>query len=137
MTAFPLKIVTPDGIAFEGMAEELIVRTITGDTGILAGHINYVSPLGMGQATVVIDGRKRMAACIGGMVSVIGGNVTLVPTTFEWADQIDLSRAQASKRRAEEMLASKDATDTQLALAEARLKRALVRSGVAEAYKKR
>ena len=131
MTAFPLKIVTPDGIQYEGNAEELIVRTVTGDMGILAGHTNAVSPLGMGQATVVVDGQKRYAACIGGMVSVVNGAVTLVPTTFEWADKIDLDRAQASKRRAEKVLQDKTATHTEIALAEARLKRALVRTSVA------
>lgn len=137
MKAFALKIVTPDGIAFEGMAEELIVRTTTGDTGILAGHTNYVAPLGMGVATVMIGGKKRKAACIGGMVSVVNGAVTLVPTTFEWADQIDLARAEASKHRAEQILSQKDATDTQIALAEARLKRALVRTSVAQHDRKR
>ena len=136
MTTFSLKIVTPDGVAYDSVAEELIVRTTSGDVGILAGHINYVAPLGMGQATIVANGERKLAACIGGMVSVVNGNVTLVPTTFEWAADIDLDRAEASKRRAEEMLGSKDATDTQLALAEARLKRALVRSGVAENYRK-
>ena len=136
MTTFPLKIVTPDGVAFDGTAEELIVRTTSGDVGILAGHINYVAPLGMGQATVVTGGERKIAACIGGMVSVVNGNVTLVPTTFEWAADIDLRRAEASKRRAEEMLNSKETSDTQVALAEARLKRALVRSSVAESYKR-
>lgn len=137
MTAFPLKIVTPDGMIYDGMAQELVVRTATGDTGILAGHINYVAPLGMGEATVVVDGEKRLAACIGGMVSVVNGAVTLVPTTFEWADHIDLSRAEASKQRAEAALNQKDATDTQIALAEARLKRALVRTSVAQHDRKR
>ena len=63
MTSFPLKIVTPDGLAFSGEAEELIVRTTTGDMGILAGHINCVAPLGMGRATILVDGQKRYAAC--------------------------------------------------------------------------
>ena len=105
MNTFRLRIVTPDGIRFDGLAEELVVRTTTGDTGILAGHINYVAPLGMGQATVLVDGEKRCGACIGGMVSVVNGDVTLVPTTFEWADSIDVSRAEASKARAEQILA--------------------------------
>ena len=83
MTPFSLKIVTPDGVRFDGQAEELIVRTTTGDMGILAGHINCVAPLGMGRATVIVDGVKRYAACIGGMVSVVAGAVSLVPTTFE------------------------------------------------------
>ena len=132
MTAFALKIVTPDGLVYDGQAEELIVRTSTGDMGILAGHINCVAALGMGRATVMIDGKKRYAACIGGMVSVVDGQVTLVPTTFEWADAIDVERAVASEARAREVLKDTTSTDTDLRLAEARLKRALVRKSVAQ-----
>lgn len=131
MTAFPLKIVTPDGLQFDGQAEELIVRTTSGDMGVLAGHINCVAPLGMGRATVVTGGERRYAACIGGLLSVVNGEVTLVPTTFEWADKIDPDRAAASARRAQTVLSDKSATDTDLRLAEARLKRALVRQSVA------
>jgi len=131
MTGFPLKIVTPDGIQFDGTAEELIVRSTTGDIGILAGHINCIAPLGMGQAMVITEGKKRYAACIGGMVSVVNGSVTLVPTTFEWADKIDVARAEVSQQRAQAVLANKTSTDTDIRLAEARLKRALVRKSVA------
>ena len=131
MNSFSLKIVTPYGPEFEGTAEELVVRTTTGDLGILAGHINCVAPLGMGRATVIIDGQKRYAACIGGMVSVVNGHVNLVPTTFEWADRIDTARAEASYQRAKQVLSRKDASDTDIRLAEARLRRALVRKSVA------
>lgn len=132
MNSFPLKIVTPDGLQFAGQAEELIVRTTTGDMGILAGHISCVAPLGMGRATIVTDGKKRYAACIGGMVSVVKGAVTLVPTTFEWAENIDVARAAASEARAQNVLKDKTSTDTDLRLAEARLKRALIRQNVAQ-----
>ena len=131
MTAFPLKIVTPDGLLFDGEAEELIVRTTGGDVAILARHIDYVAPLGMGRAVVVQNGNRRYAACIGGMLSVSGGEVTLVPTTFEWADQIDAERAEASHRRADKILSDSGASGTEIALAEARLHRALVRKSVA------
>ena len=132
MNSFQLKIVTPDGLQYDGTAEELIVRTNTGDMGILAGHINCVAPLGMGQATILTGGEKRYAACIGGMVSVMNGEVTLVPTTFEWAEKIDVDRVLASQQRAEKVLKNKDATDTEIALAQARLKRALIRKNVAD-----
>ena len=131
MTPFSLKIVTPDGLIFDGQAEELVVRTTSGDLGILAGHINCVAPLGMGRATVIIEGKRRYAACIGGMVSVVGGSVTLVPTTFEWAESIDAARAEAAQQRAEAILHKKDASDTELRLAQAKLHRALVRKSVA------
>ena len=131
MTSFPLKIVTADGLLYDGNAEMVIVRTITGDMAFLARHINCVAPLGMGCATVVIDGQKRYAACIGGMISVVDGTVTLVPTTFEWADEIDVARADRSHNRAQATLQDKNATKSELVLAEARLKRALVRRSVA------
>ena len=131
MTPFQLKIVTPDGLFFDGQAEELIVRTTSGDLGILAGHINCVAPLGMGRATVITDGKRKFAACIGGMVSVVNGEVTLVPTTFEWAESIDAARAEASQARAEQILHKKDASGTDIQLAQARLHRALVRKSVA------
>lgn len=131
MTSFPLKIVTPDGLIFDGSAEELIVRTTTGDVAILARHINYVAPLGMGRAVVIANGQRRTAACIGGMLSVVEGEVTLVPTTFEWSDQIDIERAEAAYRRADKILHDQSASDTDIRLAEAKLRRALIRKNIA------
>ena len=131
MKDFPLKIVTPYGLVYDGNAQELIVRTTSGDLGILADHLNCVAPLGMGRATVIIDGHKRYGACIGGMVTVMNGLVTLVPTTFEWADDIDAERAERSQQRAEAILKTKGISDTEVKLAEARMKRALVRKSVA------
>lgn len=131
MTPFSLKIVTPDGLEYEGQVEELIVRTTSGDMGILAGHINCVAPLGMGQAVIVANGKRRTAACIGGMLSVVNGSITLVPTTFEWAEDIDVDRVLASEKRAQTVLSNKTSTDTDIRMAEARLKRALIRKNVA------
>ena len=127
---FHLQIVTPDGVSFDGQAERLDVRTQHGDIGILPNHIDYVSALGMGQARVVVDGETRTAACIGGMVSVSGGEVKLVATTFEWAEEIDLARAKAAELRARKIIEENHLTDSELRLAEAKLKRALVRQSV-------
>ncbi len=131
MTSFDLKIVTPDGLIYDGPAEQLTVRTTGGEVGIMARHIDYVAALGMGRAVIVSGGQRRTAACIGGMVSVKNGAVTLVPTTFEWADQIDTDRAEASRLRAESVLKNSNADAAQLRLAEARLRRALVRKSAA------
>lgn len=131
MTAFQLKIVTPDGLEYDGPAEEVVVRTTSGDMGVLAGHINCVAPLGMGRAMFIINGQKKYAACIGGMLSVNGGQVTLVPTTFEWAEEIDVARAERAAQKAQSVIGEKTASDAEVAMAEAKLKRALVRKAVA------
>lgn len=131
MSTFSLQIVTPDGSFFDGEAEKLIVRTVGGDVCILARHCDFVSALGMGEAQVFTESGKRSAACIGGMLAVTNGRVRLVPTTFEWADQIDTERAARSEAKARELLAQK-LSNQELELAQARLKRALVRSSVAK-----
>ena len=132
MSTFPLKIVTPDGLLFDGEAQRIIVRTSEGDMAVMARHINCVAPLGMGRATVVdAEGTRRYGACIGGLLSVQNGEVSLVPTTFEWAESIDADRAQLSLERAEKVLNNKEASAADLKLAEARLHRALVRKSVA------
>ena len=135
MSTFHLQVVTPDGCAFDGQAERVVCRTIRGDVAILARHSNYVTALGMGDAHVVdADGKDRHAACMGGMLSVMNGEVRLVATTWEWADQIDEARALASKARAEKILEQSDLDEREQQLAEARLKRALVRTRVAQKH---
>ena len=130
MSSFHLQIVTPDGLFYDGQAESLNLRAAQGGLTILPRHTNFVTTVGMGPAKVVLDGNARTAACIGGMLSVINGEVRLIATTFEWAEDIDTARSHASEERAREKLGHGDLTDTELALAEARLKRALIRQQV-------
>ena len=129
---YHLQIVTPDGKRFDGQVERLIIPTIDGQVGILARHINYVTALGMGSAKVVTEEGERYAACIGGMMAVTNGEVKVVATTFEWADQIDVERAKASIARAEAMLADPNKDEHTVTYANARIKRARVRLSVAE-----
>lgn len=129
MTSFHLQITTPDGLIYDGEAQSVAVRAIDGDVCILAHHANYVSALGYGEARVTIAGKTRRAACIGGLISALNNEVRLVPTTFEWAEDIDDARAQRAKEAAERML--KNAEDERAAVqAEAKLRRALVRLSV-------
>ena len=129
---YHLQIVTPDGKQFDGQVERLIIPTIDGQVGILARHIDYVTALGMGTAKLITEEGDRYAACIGGMMAVTGGEVKVVATTFEWADQIDVERAKASLARGEKMLADLNKDEYTTAYATARVKRARVRLSAAE-----
>src|SRR5699024_11969970 len=107
-------------------------RTCCGQVGRMARHIDYCTAVGMGEADITSeDGTVRRAACMGGMLSMIGGQCRLLATTLEWADSIDRERAERSKARAEAVLGQKRNDKHELELDEARLKRALVRSSVA------
>ena len=130
MAQFQLEIVTPDGIMYNGPAESLLVRTDDGDVEIMRGHADYFAAVGVGRVRVTVDGKKRFASASGGLLSVSGGNVRLVCVTFEFAENIDEKRAQAAKERAEVAIsAAKD--DKAIALAKAKLARAISRINVA------
>ena len=55
MRTFPLRIGTPDGLLFEGEVQRIVCRSITGDLAILAGHCNFCTALGMGEAHVILE----------------------------------------------------------------------------------
>ena len=133
MATFRLQVVSMDGLEYDGEVQRVKLRTIHGDLAILARHMNYVTAIGMGTATVVMeDGTERKAACIGGMLSMMNNHCRVIPTTWEWGDEIDLERAMDAKRRAEEKLQESNLELVQRVNAEAKLYRALVRIGSAK-----
>ena len=131
MATFHLQIVTPDRMVYDGEAEKIIVRTVGGDVCILARHIDYAAPLGIGEARVTdAEGNTRIAACAGGMLGVSAGEARVMATTFEWAEDIDLERAKTAQAEAQKKLESLDHQDKDFAIMEAKLKRAIARINV-------
>ena len=128
MSTFHLKITTPDGLLFDGEVARLRVRMIDGDVCLMAHHVDYVSAVGVGKAALTMeDGQTRTAACIGGMLSMIRNEASLIATTFEWAEQIDLERAERAKSAALERIDAANDDKQELMLAKAKLYRALAR----------
>ncbi|SDB14765.1 MULTISPECIES: ATP synthase F1 subunit epsilon [unclassified Butyrivibrio] len=133
MATYHLQVVSLDGLEYEGEVEKIMLRTVDGDVEILARHTNYCTGIGMGTAHVTLgNGQERRAACIGGMLSVMDGEVRVLPTTWEWSDEIDVERARSAKARAEEALKDAQLTKEARVRAEAKLYRALVRIGSAQ-----
>ena len=131
MNTFNLTIVTPDGTAYSGTAESLLVRTDDGDVEIMAGHADYIASVGIGRTRIRVGGVDRFASSSGGFLSVKSGEVKLVATTFEFAEDIDKKRAELARENAERAIASaKNSRD--IDLARAKLQRALSRISVAE-----
>ncbi|MBR3812041.1 MAG: ATP synthase F1 subunit epsilon [Agathobacter sp.] len=127
---FRVEIITPDRIFFEGEAEFLEFTTAAGDVGIYAKHIPMTTVLAPGAVIIHKDGDETVAAVHSGFAEVLGDKVTLLAEIAEWPDEIDVSRAEAAKRRAEEHLANK-AMGTDVKRAEYALRKALTRLDVA------
>ena len=105
MNTFHLEIVTPDGMKFDGKVQSLLVRTDMGDVEIMAGHADFVGVVAIGRARIkYADSTERFASASGGFLTVTRDGVRIVATTFEFADEIDLKRAQAAAERAQKAL---------------------------------
>lgn len=134
MNNIHLQIVTLDGMFFDGDAKQVSLRTIDGDISIRAGHIPFVTAIGAGECRVYIEGidKPRRAACIGGFVSISKELVLIAATTFEWAENIDIDRANKAKAKAESIISSNKDNDHSLQLAKIKLTRANTRLRVVE-----
>lgn len=130
MKSFQIEIVTPDGLIYDGPVESLLVRTDDGDVEILAGHADLLAAIDVGRVRLRIDGKNRFASANGGFLSVAGGKVRLCTITFEFADEIDLKRAEVAKEKAEAALRTVN-DDRDERIAKAKLARAASRIKVA------
>jgi len=129
---FQLRVVSLDGVQFTGAVQSVSCRAIDGDLAILAQHRNYITAVGMGTAVIVTeDGTEKRAACIGGMLSMIDNQCSLIVTTWEWDSEIDVDRAERARERAEDALRDLNISEKDYKLASARLRRALVRLNTA------
>ena len=127
MTPFKLQILTPDKLFFDGETDNVIVRTTVGDKGILARHEEYVAALPIGKLKVRINGNFRIAAVSEGTIKVSKDKTVILVQSCEWADEIDVDRANAAKQRAEERMKALKQEDKEYLIAEYKLKRAINR----------
>lgn len=131
MSEFHLSIVTPERMFFDGEAERVVVRTISGDVGILKGHAKYISALGTGALKIKFSDGEKIAALSGGFIKADREKTLILATTCEWKDEIDLERAKRAEEKAREML-QRAQSNAEHDLAELKLKRAVNRINIAE-----
>lgn len=129
MTKFRLKIVTPSGIYKEVEVDQLNLCTTAGQVGILAHHMPLASGIEISEMSYIIDKQRYEFAIGGGFIYVNDEETKIIANSIESKEEIDLSRAQKAKIRAEQVI--KQATEqTDLLRAEIALKKATTRINV-------
>lgn len=124
---FQVEIITPDRIFHTGEATMIEFNTAAGEIGVYKKHIPTTTVLAPGVVRIKMDGEEDVVAAVhSGFAEILPDKVTLLAEIAEWPDEIDKSRAEAAKARAEERLANKtEAIDVKRA--EFALRKALVR----------
>lgn len=135
MNRFKLKIMSPDGIFYDGEAYQLSIKAVDGEVAVFADHIPYLTAVALGECRVYAESgaEPKRAACCGGMLTFMDNEALLAPTTFEWAEDIDVERAKAAKEKALARLSGDEqVSESKKNLARLKLQRAEVRLKVAK-----
>lgn len=104
MAEMTVKIVTPDGTRYSHRATMIVARTTNGELGIMPHHVNMIAPLEVGVFKVRrVDDENHVdwVAVNGGILMVKDNVVTIVADSAERSRDIDISRAEHAKMRAE------------------------------------
>ncbi len=132
MKTVQVNIVTPDGPVYDSEVTMVVAKTVTGEMGVLAGHIPMVAPLAIGAVKLnKADGSQELLAVNGGFIEVRPDKISILAPAAEIADSIDVARAKQALARAEGRLQAKS-DDIDFKRAELALKRALNRINVHE-----
>lgn len=126
MEDYKLRIITPDRVFYEGTADMIEFNTSEGEIGVLPGHIPMTVIIKPGVLTITEKDEVKEAALHSGFVEILPDRMTILAEVVEWPGEIDLERAEAAKRRAEERIKS-HTPETDMARAETALMRAIAR----------
>src|SRR5947199_10463223 len=129
-------IVTVEGRRFKGDADFVVAPGSEGELGILPQHIPLLTFLSPGAVKVRNDGEEQFFFVSGGFLEVRPDQVTVLADSAERAEDIDESRAEEARRRAQESLQQQGA-DADVAAASAALARAEARLRLAELRRRR
>lgn len=132
MPTIKVHIVTPDGTVFEGDRDMVSVRAQSGELGILPGHIPLVAPLSIDAVRLKKGTETELVAVSGGFIEVRPDKVTILAEAAELPSDIDVDRATAAMKRAEERLARAQQENIDKKRAQLALQRALTRLKVAK-----
>ena len=136
MSAIKLDIVTAERAVFSDDVDVLVVPGIEGQLGILPHHAPLVTMLQPGELRIKKEGTELRMAITGGFIEVRPERVIVLADAAEREEEIDVQRAEAAKRRAEEQLKERP-QGIDSARVEAALRRALIRLEVAERRRRR
>lgn len=131
------EIVSQDRMVYEGDADIVVLPGSEGEMGILPHHAPVLTTLKFGIITVRSHGQEEHFTVAGGVAEIQPEIITILADAAENVDEIDVSRADAARKRAEEILAKGVPADTDAYLAmEAALKRSNLRLDAARRFRK-
>jgi F-type H+-transporting ATPase subunit epsilon len=136
MSSLKVDIVTAERVVYSADVDIVIAPGVEGQLGILPHHAPLMTILQAGELVVRKGGQEESLAISGGFLEVRPDRVIILADSAERAEEIDIARAEAARKRAEERLRDRKAAGLDETRAEAALQRAVTRISVAEKIKR-
>jgi F-type H+-transporting ATPase subunit epsilon len=128
-----LEIITAERVVYSADdVREVVLPGVEGELAVLPKHAPLMTMLRPGIMRIVHEDREEELAVHGGFLEVRDDRVTILADAAERAEEIDVARAEAARRRAQELMAQRRRDEMEFAAAQAALQRALVRLKLAE-----
>ena len=137
MSSLKVDIVTAERTVYSDEVDIVIAPGVEGQLGILPHHAPLMTILEAGELVVRKGGQEESLAISGGFLEVRPDRVIILADSAERAGEIDLARAEAARKRAEDRLKERAAGSIEATQAEAALRRAITRISVADKMKRR
>jgi F-type H+-transporting ATPase subunit epsilon len=137
VSSIKLDIVTAERVVYSGDVDMIIAPGVEGQLGILPHHAPLMTMLQAGELVARKGGKDEIMAISGGFLEVRPDRVIVLADAAERAEEIDMARAEAARKRAEDRLRDRKAIGLDEATAEAALRRAIARLSVAEKIQQR
>src|ERR1044072_621043 len=126
-----LRVAPPSRLLLDEDVDEVTAHGELGEFGVLPNHIAFLSTLVAGELSYKQGAAKRTLVVSGGYAEVLNNVMTVLAPTAEFASEIDVSRAERAKARAEKTMAETDREGPEFDLAEDAFQRAVARVDVA------
>lgn len=97
MATVKVSLLATDRSVWQGQATSVVLRTLDGELGILAGHVPMLSSLAVGPVLITTESGEKVAAAVhGGFVTVDHNEVTIFAQRCELKEEIDVARVTAA-----------------------------------------
>ena len=133
-----LQIITPEKVLFDDEVEEFLLQTPKGQIAVLPNHVNLMTQVLPGELIIKMKGKEQTLGATGGFLQITDGNCVILSDYAVRVEEIEVEKAIAAQKRAEEILKKKEegVSERDYALAQADMRKAIMELELGNKYRK-
>lgn len=134
-----LEIITPEKVMFSDEVDEFLLQTPNGQIAVLPQHVNLMTEVLPGELIIKMKGKEHSLGATGGFLQITSGNCVILSDYAVRVEEIEVEKAMAAQKKAEEIIKKKEdgISERDYALAQADLRKAIMELEIGNKYRRR